>query len=220
MLDRLFWRQAHFGCERVVHYASPVGASRGFVMSGTVAISRSPVLALLASLCAALAMLALGSASTLASPATYLHSFGPFERPTGVAVEESSGNVFVPESGEDFDAVKVFGERGGSPAGGAPPAFSGTETPAKRFAFDMEWAGVAVDNSNSPAGGSVYIADRGHGVVDRFKLSSEEYKYESQLTGSHPNRRRSDRCERRRLRQRSRRQYRPRVLARGHKEIA
>jgi hypothetical protein len=128
-------------------------------------------------------MLASGSTSALASSATYLHSFGPFERPTGIAVEESSGNVFVPESGEDFDAVKVFGERGGSPAGGAPPAFSGLETPAKRFAFDMEWIGIAVDNSTSAAAGSIYVVDRGNGVVDRFKLSGDEFKYESQLTG-------------------------------------
>jgi hypothetical protein len=142
-----------------------------------------PVVALLASLCAAFALLATGWTSAWASPATYLHSFGPFERPTGVAVEESSGNVFVPESGEDFDAVKVFGERGGSPAGGAPPAFSGLETPAKRFAFDMEWVGIAVDNTTSAAADSIYVVDRGNGVVDRFKLSGDEFKYESQLTG-------------------------------------
>jgi hypothetical protein len=152
-------------------------------MSGRAAISRGPVFALLASLCAALVVLASGSASALASPTTYLHSFGPFERPTGIAVEESSGNVFVPESGEDFDAVKVFDERGGSPAGGAPVDFSGAQTPAGSFDFDREWVGVAVDNSTSTAAGSIYVADRGHGVVDRFKLSGGVFKYESQLTG-------------------------------------
>ena len=152
-------------------------------MFGGVAISRGPVLAFLASLCATLAALASGSASASASPATYLHSFGPFERPTGIAVEESSGNVFVPESGEDFDAVKVFGERGGSPAGGTSMGFSGEETPAKSFAFDREWVGVAVDNSTSAAAGSIYVVDRGHKVVDRFKLNGVEFKYESQLTG-------------------------------------
>jgi len=152
-------------------------------MSGRAAISRVPVVALLASLCAALAVLATGCTSAWASPATYLHSFGPFERPTGVAVEESSGNVFVPESGEDFDAVKVFGERGGSPAGGAPPGFSGEETPAKNFAFDKEWVGVAVDNSASTVAGSIYVVDKGHKVVDRFKLNGNKFEYESQLTG-------------------------------------
>jgi DNA-binding beta-propeller fold protein YncE len=119
----------------------------------------------------------------LASPATYLHSFGPFARPTGLAVEESTGNVFVPESGEDFDAINVFGERGGSPAGGAPAGLSGQHTPAGSFEFNREWVGVAVDNSTSAAAGSIYVVDRGHGVVDRFKLSGGAFKYESQLTG-------------------------------------
>jgi DNA-binding beta-propeller fold protein YncE len=119
----------------------------------------------------------------LASPATYLHSLGPFARPTGIAVEESSGNVFVPESGEDFDAVNVFGERGGSPAGGAPAGLSGQHTSAGSFEFDREWVGVAVDNSTSAVAGSIYVVDRGHAVVDRFKLSEGAFKYESQLTG-------------------------------------
>jgi len=134
-------------------------------------------------LCAALAVLASASTSALASPATYLRSFGPFESPTGIAIEESSGNVFVPESGEDFDAVKVFGERGGSPDGGAPVDFSGAQTPAGSFDFERRWVGVAVDNSTGTAAGSVYVVDRGHGVVDRFKLGGGEFKYQSQLTG-------------------------------------
>jgi hypothetical protein len=100
-----------------------------------------------------------------------------------MAVEESTGNVLVPESGEDFEAVYVFGERGGSPAGGAPTVFSGQQTPAESFAFDREWVGVAVDNSTSAAAGSIYVVDRGHAVVDRFKLSGGAFKYESQLTG-------------------------------------
>jgi DNA-binding beta-propeller fold protein YncE len=130
------------------------------------------------------ALLVSGTSSAFASPATYLHSFGPFERPTGIAVEESTGNVLVPESGEDFDAVHVFGERGGSPAGGAPSTLTGGETPAKSFAFNREWVGIAVDNnSTSPAAGSIYVVDRGHEVVDRFKLSGGAFKYESQLTG-------------------------------------
>lgn len=129
----------------------------------------------------ACALLAMASAA-VASPATYLHSFA-FERPTGLAVEESTGNLLVPESGEDFDQVRVYGARGGSPAGGAPLGFSGLETPAGSFEFERDWVGIAVDDSTGPAAGSVYVADRGHGVVDRFKLSGGEYKYESQLTG-------------------------------------
>jgi hypothetical protein len=152
-------------------------------VSSRVAVSRNSVLAVLAPLCAALAVLALGSVSAFASPATYLHSFGPFERPTGIAVEETTGNVLVPESGEDLDAVSVFGARGGAPAGGAPGGFSGEQTPAGSFAFNREWVGIAVDNSTSAAAGSIYVVDRGHAVVDRFKLSGGVFKYESQLTG-------------------------------------
>ncbi len=152
-------------------------------MPSRVAVSRGPAVALLAALCAALAVLALASTSAFASPATYLHSFGPFERPTGLAVEESTGNVFIPESGEDLDTVNVFGARGGSPADGAP-GFSGEHTPAGSFAFNKEWVGIAVDNSTSVDAGSIYVVDRGHAVVDRFKLSVGEFKYESQVDES------------------------------------
>ncbi len=167
----------------VVGVAGGFGLIQGVAVPAGAGASRRPGLALLASLCAALAVLALTGASALASPATYLHSFGPFERPTGLAVEESTGNVLVPESGEDFDMVKVVGDRGGSPTGGAPAAFSGEHTPAGSFEFDGDWVGVAVDNSTSIAAGSIYVVDRGHAVVDRFKLSGGEFKYESQLTG-------------------------------------
>jgi len=130
-----------------------------------------------------LALPTLVPASAVASPATYLHSFGPYERPTGLAVEESTGNVFVPESGEDFDTVHVRSDRGHTPAGGAPTELSGLDTPDGSFEFDREWVGVAVDNSTSTLAGSVYVVDRGHKVVDRFKLSGGEFKYESRLTG-------------------------------------
>jgi hypothetical protein len=149
-------------------------------------VRRRLVLALFASLCAALAVAALANASAFASPPTFVGSFGFLERPTGMAVEESTGNVLVPESGEDFDVVKVFGDTGGTPAGGAPSAFSGEGTPDGSFAFNFQWVGVAVDNSTGSAAGSVYVVDRGHKVVDRFKLSGGEFKYESQLTGTAP----------------------------------
>lgn len=144
---------------------------------------RRAVLTVLVSLCAVPAVLASTGANAFASPPTFLGSFNPFERPTGMAVEESTGNVFVPVSGEDFDQVRVFGKNGGAPAGGAPAAFSDD---GASFAFEGEWVGIAVDNSTSSAAGSVYVVDRGHKVVDRFKLIGGEYKFESspQLTGA------------------------------------
>jgi len=134
------------------------------------------------------ALLSLGSASAFASPATFLGSFPSAAPPTGTAVEESTGNVLVAESG-GLEAVDVFGERGGPPAGGAPAKLTGEATPAGSFSFkgaiayNEEWAGVAVDNSTGSAAGSIYVVDPGHKVVDRFKLSGGEFKYESQLTG-------------------------------------
>jgi hypothetical protein len=60
---------------------------------------------------------------------------------------------------------------------------TGANTPAKSFDFNERWSGVAVENSSSSAAGSIYVADQGHGVVDRFKLVGGSFKYESQLTG-------------------------------------
>ncbi len=133
-------------------------------------------------MCAALTILALGTPSAFASPATFVGSFGSFQRPTGLAVEESTGNVLVAEADEP-EVLDVFGERGGLPAGGAPSTLTGTGTPAKSFLFNGQWVGVAVDNSTSSAADSIYVVDRGHAVVDRFKLSGGAFEYESQLTG-------------------------------------
>jgi DNA-binding beta-propeller fold protein YncE len=150
--------------------------------------SRRPVLALGMSLSVALAVLASGSASAFASPPALVGSFPSAAGPTGMAVEQSTGNVLVAESG-GLEAVDVFGPRGGRPAGAAPAMLTGENTPAKSFAFagspafNDEWVGVAVDNSRSAAAGSIYVVDPGHQVVDRFKLSGGEYKFESQLTG-------------------------------------
>ena len=154
-------------------------------MSGRASVSRRrPVLVLFASLCAVLAVLALVGASAFASPPTFAGSFSFPAGPTGMAVEESTGNVLIPEQGEDFDVVDVFGATGGSPGGNAPVVFSGIDTPDGSFAFNFGWVGIAVDNSTSSAAGSIYVVDRGHKVVDRFKLSGDEFKYESQLTGA------------------------------------
>jgi hypothetical protein len=162
-------------------------------MSSRVAVSRRPLLAVLASLCAVPTVPALGSASAFASPPTYLGNFGSFRYSTGLAVEESTGNVLVTESGAS-EVVDVFGERGGLPVGwpwSFPSTLTGEQTPAKAFAFNGSWSGVAVDNSKSAAVGAIYVADSNtgkfagekHEVVDRFKLVRGEFEYESQLTG-------------------------------------
>jgi hypothetical protein len=136
-------------------------------------------------LCAVLSVLALMAASASAAP-TLLSWFRSAAPPTGMAVEESTGNVFVAES-EELNAVDVSGAGGGLPAGGSPRMLTGAETPAESFSFkgstayNGEWVGVAVDNSTSTAAGSIYVVDPGHKVVDRFKLIGGEFKYESQV---------------------------------------
>jgi DNA-binding beta-propeller fold protein YncE len=164
-------------------------------VSSRAIVSRPTVLALLVSLCATLALLALANASAFASPPAYLGSFGSLSYPTGVAVEESTGNVLVTESG-GHEVVDVFGERGGPPANWLYPdapvhAVTGEQTPAKEFAFDGGWSGVAVDNSKRATTGTIYVADphnkalgEKHEVVDRFNLLRGEIEYEEpQLTG-------------------------------------
>ena len=139
--------------------------------------------------------LALAGASALAYRHTLKGEFGSFEHPTGVAVDETSGDVFVANGlGPEVagpEVVDVFGEAGGEPAGGAPTTLTGEQTPAKAFDFGTEPVGVAVDNSVlSAAAGSVYVTDvlggGEHEVLDRFKLSGLEYKYEGQLSGVPP----------------------------------
>jgi DNA-binding beta-propeller fold protein YncE len=156
-------------------------------MSSRALSPRNPVLAGLISTLAALTTLALVSPNALASTTTYVGSFGPLELPTGMAVEESTGNVLVAESKES-EVVDVFGADGGAPSGDAPTMLTGEQTPVGSFLFDSLWVGLAVDNSTSTLAGSVYVVDPGggtpgHAVVDRFKLSGNEFKYDGQLTG-------------------------------------
>jgi hypothetical protein len=72
-----------------------------------------------------------------------------------------------------------------------PSTLTGEHTPAESFAFDGGWSGIAVDNSNSTAAGTIYVADperepsdKEHAVVDRFRRLRGEFEYEApQLTG-------------------------------------
>jgi hypothetical protein len=82
------------------------------------AVVPSRLAALLSSLCVALIVLGAGGGSAFASPPTFLGSAVVAGRPTGMAVEESTGNVLVAED-EGPEALKVLGEAGGRP--GVPP---------------------------------------------------------------------------------------------------
>jgi hypothetical protein len=146
--------------------------------------------------------LALGSAP---APAMLVHhvlppteGFGPIVgRPTGVAVDQASENVFVAEGGEEGgNVVRVFGPDGGLPVGGAPAELPGLHAP---FAFYNEAIGLAIDNacflsgksgaactSFDSSNGDIYVPNvlGGGVVVEKFRLNaSHEYEYVCQFTG-------------------------------------
>jgi hypothetical protein len=90
---------------------------------------------------------------------------GQLSRPTAMAVNQSTGDVYVVDTGnsrvEEFSATGVFIAQFNGSVGPPTGAFSAPE-------------GIAVDNSGNaldPANGDVYVVDRGHNVVDQFTAS-------------------------------------------------
>jgi hypothetical protein len=96
---------------------------------------------------------------------------GQFSLPVGVAVDDSSGDVYV----TDYlnSRVEEF-----SVEGAYISQFNGSETPSGSFS---NLGGVAVDNSTGAAKGNVYVIDHGHNVIDVFNSSG---KYLSQIVGT------------------------------------
>lgn len=88
---------------------------------------------------------------------------GQFEWPTGLAVDESDGDVYV------ADAANVRVERFEA-NGTYVSQLDGSETPGKAFS---EPTYVAVDNSTGAGKGRVYVGDRGARVVDVFGPTGE-----------------------------------------------
>jgi hypothetical protein len=117
-----------------------------------------------------------GSSSTIVDPQ-------PLSAPSGVAVNEATGQVYVLDQGHG--RVERF-----SSAGAYEAQFSGSETPAKAFVFPAReiaaggealTGGIAIDNScyfkkmsgsacamADPSNGDVYVTDFGNNVVDKF----------------------------------------------------
>lgn len=137
-------------------------------------------------ICAGL-VLTVSPTAMAASEEALLSSFGSFSHPTGVAVDQSTGNVFVADGGGP-ELVDVFGSEGGAPAAGAPSTLTGAATPAGSFVFFSEPVGVAVDDSGGLSAGDIYVTDVAgggeHEVLDKFKLNgASEFEYLSRLTG-------------------------------------
>ncbi len=163
---------------------------------------------------AVIVSLGAGASPALAGEAhPVLHEFGrnateAFLNPNGIAVEESTGDVYVADIATT-NAVYKFDANGGPvnfnfPAGSkeAPGnALKGADTPAESFSFPAEYgspAALAVDNACvqhtpvltgkaceefDPSAGDLYVMDSGHGVIDKF---GPEGRYLTQIGGFTP----------------------------------
>jgi DNA-binding beta-propeller fold protein YncE len=137
------------------------------------------------------ALLAFGSVAAFAAAEVHpqVGGFGSFSNPNGIAVDESSGDVYVADIGTS--TVYKF-DANGSPVDFfalASNALTGSGTPAGSFSFPSSYgtpAAIAVDNSKAasdPSAGDLYVMDAGHGVIDKFSPSGE---YLSQIAGFTP----------------------------------
>jgi hypothetical protein len=117
---------------------------------------------------------------------------GELSEPQGVAVNESTGDVYVVDKGNNrverfnstgvyegqFDGSGTF-EVKGTVESGTAAGFGGNpgEMETGRFSSPEE---IAVDNDpSSPSFGDVYVADVGHDVIDKFSATGD---YIGQLT--------------------------------------
>lgn len=121
----------------------------------------------LASAAACLCMLGLG-AGVASAGLTHHFEFsfdgsgapsGVFVRPLGDAIDQASGDIYV------VDASKNLVDKYTSAGVYAGVEITGASTPQTSFSVPEA---VAVDNSGGVNTGDVYVADRNHGVVDRF----------------------------------------------------
>ncbi len=122
-------------------------------------------------------------------------SFSPdtFTTPNGIAIDESTGDVYVADLGSSTvpQSVSKF-DSAGKPveSWGTKGVIDGSTTKAGPFAFPTAARGtpaaIAVDNSTNPAdpsAGDLYVMDAGHGVIDKYNA---EGKYLSQIAGYPP----------------------------------
>lgn len=145
----------------------------------------------------ALALITASIASAAPAAAEIVHSFkgsfnghdapgGPFAFVFSDAADDSGGpsggDVYVGELNEGFEGVIDKFNSKGEYAG---VQITGASTPQGTLELvslsTLAAGGVAVDDSSSPNKGDLYVADTGHGVVDKF---NEAGVYLCQITGS------------------------------------
>jgi DNA-binding beta-propeller fold protein YncE len=154
-----------------------------------------------------------GNVCTVASgeecgPGTAGSGTGQFKEPAGIAVNQSTGDVYVVDQGnnrvQEFDAEGNPVDFTAGPGTGTN-VLSGTGTEifslsgfASSYGDPDSANGIAVDNScyyhgllptatacktSYPSNGDVYVIDTGHNVIDKFNEAGD---YIGQLTGTGP----------------------------------
>jgi hypothetical protein len=105
-------------------------------------------------------------------------TFGSFSAPSGIAIDQTKGNVLIADGGLN-ETVDIFGPEGEAPSGVNVTEISG-------FNFQNEPSGIAVDDSaSSPSKGAVYVTDVRNNSVKKFTLNnSHEYVLQEELNAS------------------------------------
>ena len=144
---------------------------------------------ILVSLCALSGLLFCGASALAFNGRVSVGSFTASSIPTGVAVDQEKGNVFVAESGAGV--VAAFGPEGGAPSG----------APAMTSAFKPtgEPVGVAIDNACwyhqprltgagceafDPSNGDLYVANVLGNAIEKLALNKLSGAYE--IVGAFP----------------------------------
>lgn len=111
------------------------------------------------------------------SPLTGAGSGVTIHGPSGVAVDEATGNVFVTEENGSSDAILILnGEGGGAPPVGLAPNGSG-EYKIEGVSVTTEPQGLAYDNSESAARGTLYFFEAGS--IKKFTRNAVAEQYEA-----------------------------------------
>jgi hypothetical protein len=110
---------------------------------------------------------------------------GQLDEPSGVAVNDSTHNVYVVDKGNDrVEELSSTGSYVGQFNGSGTLAGEGSAAPTGQLSAPTS---IAVDNSTNtltdPSAGDVYVVDTGHQVIDKFSSTGA---YIGQLTEGSP----------------------------------
>jgi len=107
---------------------------------------------------------------------TFLRDFGTFTKATALAVEHTTGDLYVLDAGAD--TVQKF-DSAGNPVdftagtGTTANQLSGAETKAGSFSESLFGIAFPTQLAVDPANGDFYVPDIEHGAIDKFKPNGE-----------------------------------------------